>query len=197
MQGLQKEPGGNRSAWGERLPSISAGFLVRGVVGGMSFAFFLGGVRKVAATESSYPFPAVPVFRDRVCVFRQGLARKFPTPQCHNNLKEPACSCAGLPLIIPGEICLQSPNLKWPSPLLQLLSRFHHRHALHSQIQAAAQPPCHHPPPAHVGQLAGHLIETFHFYLRHKGRLPVRLHSKPEIVRKWAFIQWLAERISG
>lgn len=39
-------------------------------------------------------------------------------------------------------------------------------------------------------------METFHFYLRHKGRLPVRFHNKPEIVRKWAFIQWLAERIS-
>ena len=39
--------------------------------------------------------------------------------------------------------------------------------------------------------------ETFHFYLRRKGRLPVRLRDKPEIVRKWAFIQWLAERISG
>lgn len=37
--------------------------------------------------------------------------------------------------------------------------------------------------------------ETFHFYLRHKGRLPVRLQAKPEIVRKWEFIQWMAERI--
>jgi len=30
--------------------------------------------------------------------------------------------------------------------------------------------------------------ETFHFYLRHKGRLPLRLQGKPEIVRKWDFI---------
>jgi hypothetical protein len=30
--------------------------------------------------------------------------------------------------------------------------------------------------------------ETFHFYLRHKGRLPIRLQAKPEIVRKWDFI---------
>jgi len=39
--------------------------------------------------------------------------------------------------------------------------------------------------------------ETFHFYLRHKGRLPVYLHTKPEIARKWAFIEQLAEQISG
>lgn len=38
--------------------------------------------------------------------------------------------------------------------------------------------------------------ETFHFYLRHKGRLPLRLHAKPEIARKWEFIGWLAERVS-
>jgi hypothetical protein len=30
--------------------------------------------------------------------------------------------------------------------------------------------------------------ETFHFYLRHKGRLPLRLQDKPEIVRKWGFV---------
>jgi hypothetical protein len=39
--------------------------------------------------------------------------------------------------------------------------------------------------------------ETFHFYVRHKGRPPVRLQTKPEIGRKWAFIHWLAERIAG
>lgn len=39
--------------------------------------------------------------------------------------------------------------------------------------------------------------ETFHFYLRHKGRLPLRLRDKPEIARKWAFIQWISESISG
>ncbi|MEX1117094.1 MAG: hypothetical protein WEB53_17745 [Akkermansiaceae bacterium] len=38
--------------------------------------------------------------------------------------------------------------------------------------------------------------ETFHYFLRHKGRLPVRLQAKPAIVRKWSFIQWMAERIS-
>jgi hypothetical protein len=30
--------------------------------------------------------------------------------------------------------------------------------------------------------------ETFHFYLRHKGRLPVRLRGKSVIARKWEFI---------
>jgi len=30
--------------------------------------------------------------------------------------------------------------------------------------------------------------ETFHFYLRHKGRLPLRLQAKSEIVRKWDFV---------
>lgn len=35
--------------------------------------------------------------------------------------------------------------------------------------------------------------ETFHFYLRHKGRLPRRLAGKPEIIRKWNFIRRMAE----
>lgn len=30
--------------------------------------------------------------------------------------------------------------------------------------------------------------ETFHFYLRHKGRLPLRLQAKSAIVRKWDLI---------
>ena len=34
--------------------------------------------------------------------------------------------------------------------------------------------------------------ETFHHYLRHKGRLPVRLANKPEILRKWQFIAGMA-----
>lgn len=36
--------------------------------------------------------------------------------------------------------------------------------------------------------------ETFHFYLRHKGRLPLRLRDKKVIVKKWAFIKSLAAR---
>ena len=36
--------------------------------------------------------------------------------------------------------------------------------------------------------------ETFHFYLRHKGRLPVRLRDKPAIARKWRFIASLVRR---
>ena len=39
--------------------------------------------------------------------------------------------------------------------------------------------------------------EVFHYFLRHKGRLPVRLANKPHIVTKWRFIEWLAERISS
>lgn len=39
--------------------------------------------------------------------------------------------------------------------------------------------------------------EVFHYYLRHKGRLPVRLLNKPKIIRKWEFIQSLAKRISS
>ena len=30
--------------------------------------------------------------------------------------------------------------------------------------------------------------ETFHFYLRHKGRLPLRLREKTVIARKWDFV---------
>jgi len=30
--------------------------------------------------------------------------------------------------------------------------------------------------------------ETFHFYLRHKGRLPLRLQTRSVIARKWSFI---------
>ena len=36
--------------------------------------------------------------------------------------------------------------------------------------------------------------EVFHFYLKHKGRLPLRLRNKPAIVRKWEFVAGLARR---
>jgi hypothetical protein len=39
--------------------------------------------------------------------------------------------------------------------------------------------------------------EVFHYYLRHKGRLPQRLAYKPAIVAKWKYIHWLSRRISG
>jgi hypothetical protein len=39
--------------------------------------------------------------------------------------------------------------------------------------------------------------EVFHYYLRHKGRLPLRLANKPRIVRKWQFVKWLAKCISS
>ncbi len=34
--------------------------------------------------------------------------------------------------------------------------------------------------------------ETFHFYLRHKGRLPLRLKAKLVTARKWDFIASVA-----
>jgi hypothetical protein len=39
--------------------------------------------------------------------------------------------------------------------------------------------------------------EVFHFFLRHRGRLPTRMAKKPHLVAKWWFIKWLASRISG
>lgn len=39
--------------------------------------------------------------------------------------------------------------------------------------------------------------ETFQFYLRHKGRLPVRLANKPHLIRKWAFVGRIAARIAS
>lgn len=35
--------------------------------------------------------------------------------------------------------------------------------------------------------------ETFHYYLRHKGRLPMRLQNKDGIVQKWEFIASMAK----
>ena len=39
--------------------------------------------------------------------------------------------------------------------------------------------------------------ETFHFYIRHKGRLPVRLAGRPAIVRKWNFIERIARAMGS
>jgi hypothetical protein len=39
--------------------------------------------------------------------------------------------------------------------------------------------------------------EVFHFFLRHRGRMPTRMAKKPHLVAKWWFIKWLAFRISG
>lgn len=36
--------------------------------------------------------------------------------------------------------------------------------------------------------------ETFHYYLRHRGRLPLRLRKKPAIRKKWRFIDGLTVR---
>ena len=54
-------------------------------------------------------------------------------------------------------------------------------------------------PDLHLTQYAATMpcedfAETFHYYLRHKGCLPRRLAGKPEIIRKWEFIQRLASR---
>jgi hypothetical protein len=39
--------------------------------------------------------------------------------------------------------------------------------------------------------------EVFHFYLRHKGRLPLRLSSRKPVVKKWEFIHRMARRIAA
>ena len=38
--------------------------------------------------------------------------------------------------------------------------------------------------------------ETFHYYIRHKGKLPVRLAGKSVIVRKWKFIERIASAMA-
>ena len=53
----------------------------------------------------------------------------------------------------------------------------------------------HHMTPYAAASPCEDFAETFHFYLRHKGRLPVRLHHRPAIVRKWDFMEWMAGRI--
>jgi hypothetical protein len=39
--------------------------------------------------------------------------------------------------------------------------------------------------------------ETFHFYIRHKGRLPVRLAGRPAIVRKWDYMDRIARAMGS
>lgn len=60
----------------------------------------------------------------------------------------------------------------------------------------------HHDPNHHVTRYASVMpcedfAEVFHFYLRHGGRIPLRLSHKKIIVRKWKFIDRIARRISG
>jgi hypothetical protein len=38
--------------------------------------------------------------------------------------------------------------------------------------------------------------ETFHFYLRHKGRLPLRLTGRSILIRKWRYIDRMARRMA-
>lgn len=57
--------------------------------------------------------------------------------------------------------------------------------------------PEHHLTPYAAASPCEDFAKTFHFYLRHKGRLPQRLANKPKIIRKWEFVEWMAGRISG
>jgi hypothetical protein len=57
-------------------------------------------------------------------------------------------------------------------------------------------------PAHHVTPYAAHMpsedfAEVFNFYLRHKGRLPMRLAHKRIIVRKWRFIAAMARRMAA
>ena len=52
--------------------------------------------------------------------------------------------------------------------------------------------PAHHVTDYAADMPAEDFAEVFNFYLRHKGRLPVRLASKPVIVRKWRFVAAMA-----
>jgi hypothetical protein len=56
--------------------------------------------------------------------------------------------------------------------------------------------PRHHLTPYASTSSCEDFAETFHFYLRHKGRLPMRLADEAKMVRKWRFVEWLACRIS-
>jgi len=52
--------------------------------------------------------------------------------------------------------------------------------------------PDHHLTPYAATNPSEDFAETFHFYLRHKGRLPLRLREKPVIARKWSFVDSMA-----
>jgi hypothetical protein len=63
------------------------------------------------------------------------------------------------------------------------------------------EPVCSYDPEHHLTLYAAtspceDFAETFHFYLRHKGRLPQRLAYKPKLIRKWEFVEWMAGKIS-
>jgi len=56
--------------------------------------------------------------------------------------------------------------------------------------------PDYHLTPYAATQPCEDFAETFHFYLRHKGRLPLRLADKSKISRKWEFVEWMAKQIA-
>jgi len=58
-----------------------------------------------------------------------------------------------------------------------------------------------HDPARHLTEYAAAMpcedfAETFHFYLRHRGRLPVRLAGKPVIARKWNYVERIARAMA-
>ncbi len=66
-----------------------------------------------------------------------------------------------------------------------------------THVPLRAYDPSHHLTPYAAASPCEDFAETFHFYLRHKGRLPLRPTCKPAIARKWQFVEWMAGRISG
>ena len=61
----------------------------------------------------------------------------------------------------------------------------------------ACYDPAHHVTAYAAAMPCEDFAEVFHHYLRHKGRLPVRLAAKKPIVRKWSFIDRMAQRIAA
>ena len=56
--------------------------------------------------------------------------------------------------------------------------------------------PAEHITPYAAAMPAEDFAEVFHYYIRHKGRLPVRLRNKPVIAKKWQFIARMAQRLT-
>ena len=85
---------------------------------------------------------------------------------------------------------------KWPH--LINIKRFVNAFGGHYESE---QPLMKYDPDHHLTQYAAttpceDFAETFYFYLRHKGKLPIHLADKPVILAKWRFVEWLACRIS-
>ena len=66
----------------------------------------------------------------------------------------------------------------------------------------SAEPVSNYNPARHITRYAATMpcedyAEAFAFYLRHKGRLPLRLTGKPAIAKKWRFIASMAQRLAA